>query len=97
MGDVQMPDQETTAGVKPVDDITARRAVAGVDIDFIEAGGPPEAADTVSTALRRFLEGDEAGARAELCSKFRNGTVDEIIDQFRRQAEATDTDTAEAA
>ena len=103
MGDGVMADVQTDSGntpVKPVDDITARRAVAGTDVEFIEAGGPPEAADAVAIALRRFLEGDEDTARAVLGSKFKNGTVDEILDGFRRELDAAaeaDVDPADQA
>jgi hypothetical protein len=80
---------ETHMALKPLDEIVARRAVAGLDADMIEqAGVSPAEADAVSAALRQFLVGDVAGARLELERVFRNGTIDEILAEFSKMPDA---------
>jgi hypothetical protein len=77
MSDVHM-------ALKPLDEVVARRTVAGLDADMIEQTGvSPHEADAVSTALRQYLIGDMDGARLELAKVFSDSeTVDEILAEF---------------
>jgi len=78
--------------LKPVNEVEARRAVAGLDADIMEEGLPSEEAEAITKALRLYLMGNEADARAVLSGTFVNGTVDDIMAQF-----ADDTVADEAA
>jgi hypothetical protein len=74
---------EVGTSVKPVNELEARRVVAGLDADMIEeADVTPAEADAVSTALRHYLVGDVVGAREVLQRTYANGTVDAIIAEF---------------
>jgi hypothetical protein len=77
-----MTDHTGGIRVKPVNEVEARRAVAGLDADIMEQGLPSKEAEAITTALRLYLMGDEDAARAVLNNAFVNGTVDEIIAQF---------------
>jgi hypothetical protein len=80
---------DTGVAVKPLDEIGARRAVAGLDVDMIEqAGVSPAEADAVAAALRQFLIGDIYEARKGLEKVFRNGTVDQILAEFGKIPDA---------
>jgi hypothetical protein len=69
--------------VKPVNEVEARRVVAGLDADMIEeAGVTPAEADAVSVALRHYLVGDLDGAREVLNRTYTHGTVDAILAEF---------------
>jgi hypothetical protein len=70
------------------EELAARRAVAGVDLEIIRAGGSAEEADAVSIALRRFLLGDEDGARRALAEAFPNGMAKKIMAKFNASARA---------
>jgi hypothetical protein len=83
MSDVHM-------ALKPLDEVVARRTVAGLDADMIEQTGvSPHEADAVSSALRQYLIGDMPGARAELARAFPDAdTVDEILAEFGKIQDA---------
>lgn len=71
--------------VKPVNELEARRAVAGLDVEIIERlHVPPDYADAITLALRKYLVGDEPGARAILEDTFKNGTPDRVLAEFGR-------------
>ncbi len=72
--------------MKPLDEITARRAAAGTDADILAAGGTPEQADAVRVALRLWFLSDVKGARTELAKAFQNGMVDRILTEFEKGA-----------
>ena len=67
---------------RTIEEIAARRAVAGVAEEIILDGGSPEQADAVSAALRHHLLGDRDKARRALTSAFLNETADQILAQF---------------
>ena len=77
-----MTDLTGGAHVRPLDELEARRAVAGLDADIMEEGLSSEEAEAMTLALRHFLMGHESTARAILSSVFVNGTVDEVLAQF---------------
>ena len=71
--------------VKPVNELEARRAVAGLDVEIIERlHVPPAYADAITLSLRKYLVGDVTGARAILKSTFSNGTPDRVLAEFSR-------------
>lgn len=76
------------AGLGHDDEIAARRAVAGVAREILDAGGTPEQADAMAIALQHFLLGDLAAARSALVEigGFKNGTVQLILDEFAKGA-----------
>jgi hypothetical protein len=71
-----------------VDEITARRALAGADADMLEAGLTPVQADAMTVALRYYLLNEHEEARRVLDKVFMNGTVDRILQEFSRGATA---------
>ena len=74
---------EMSTTVKPVNELEARRVVAGLDVDMIEeADVTPAEADAVSSALRHYLVGDLEGAREVLGQTYGHGTVDAILAEF---------------
>jgi hypothetical protein len=72
--------------MKPVDEITARRAVSGADADVLEAGGTPHQAEAVRVALKYWFLGDVERARSELGNAFPSGMVSQLLDEFAKGA-----------
>ena len=72
-----------------VDEIAARRAVAGTDADMVEAGLTPEQADAMTAALRFYLKGEIAEARQVLEGVFKSCTVDRVLAEFAQASAKT--------
>ncbi len=66
----------------PINEISARRAVAGADADIMAAGGTPEQAEAVRVALKLWFLKDFQGARVELSKAFQNGMVERVMKAF---------------
>lgn len=77
-----------TKPLSDVDEIAARRAVAGVDADILDAGGTPDQAEAVRTALRLHLLGDEVAAHAELAKVFPHAMADQLLLEFKKGSAA---------
>lgn len=65
-----------------VDEISARRAVAGADADLLEAGLNSDQADAMTVALRQYLLGSINEARATLLGAFDQISTQRILDSW---------------
>lgn len=80
------PLTEDTLAARQIVATAIGKAVAGADEEILKAGGSPEQASAVKTALRLFMFGDKDGAREVLSAVFRNGMVDRILSEFAAAA-----------
>ncbi len=88
MGVPEMNTASERSDLSEIDEIVARRAVAGVDADILAAGGTADQADAVHTALRFYLLGDVAEARIALSKVFAEGMVESLLSEFKEGAAA---------